>query len=42
VEGYQRSKQTGGAAFAVYRRLVLEREVKRLLAAKAEPTKDAA
>lgn len=42
VEGYQRSKQAGGPAFAVYRRMVLEREARRLLAAKSEPTKDAA
>lgn len=42
VEGYQRSKQVGGATFAVYRRMVLEREAKRLLAVKAEATRDAA
>ena len=42
VEGYQRSKTVGGATFAVYRRMVLEREAKRLLAAKDESTKDAA
>jgi hypothetical protein len=42
VEGYQRSKTAGGATFAVYRRMVLESEAKRLLAAKAETTQDAA
>jgi hypothetical protein len=29
VEGYHRSKKAGGAAFAVYRRMLLEREAKR-------------
>lgn len=36
VEGYQRSKEAGGAAFGVYRRMVLEREAERRLTAKAE------
>ena len=37
VEGYQRSKQAGGAAFTVYRRMVLEREAKHRLATQREP-----
>ena len=42
AQGYQRSMQAGGPTFAVYRRMVLEREVKRLLALKSQQTKDAA
>ena len=40
VEGYQRSQQAVDAAFAVYRRMVLERGAKRRLFSRpAEPTK---
>lgn len=42
VEGYERSKNTSGAAFAVYRRMVQEREAKRRLFAPREPAKTAA
>jgi hypothetical protein len=42
AEGYQRSRKSGGAAFLVYRRMILERGAKRRLFRPDEPTKSAA
>ena len=42
AEGYQRSRKSGGAAFSVYRRMILERGAKRRLFRPDEPTKSAA
>ncbi len=43
AEGYRRSQQSGGATFSVYRRMVLEREAKRVLSARqSAATNDAA
>lgn len=42
LEGYRRSQRTGGAAFAVYRRMVQEREARRRLLTPPEPAKTAA
>jgi hypothetical protein len=39
LDGYHRSRQTGGAASVVYRRMILERGAKRRLLAATEPTK---
>ena len=42
LEGYERSKRTGGPAFSVYRRMVQEREAKRRLFVPPEPAKTSA
>ncbi len=42
LEGYERSKRTGGAAFSVYRRMVQEREAKRILFSDLDPVKSVA
>ncbi len=42
VDGYERSKESGGATFAVYRQMLREREAKRRLLEKTEPVKSAA
>ncbi|MEX2171066.1 MAG: replication initiator protein A [Pirellulales bacterium] len=42
IDGYQRSKRTGGPAFRVYRRMVQEREAKRLLLSPTATSKTAA
>jgi hypothetical protein len=42
ADGYRRSKQAGGPAFTVYRRMILEREAKRQLFSKLPPSKNAA